>query len=123
MATHPRFCEKIRRGSRKGTFLIRHGQVQYSVLWDDERLPQWVPAVGIEKCGVINTDVLTRLATEVQKNISSKVNIRRRGGLRRGVQKVVGPNKGGTQGRTGSPDDPRTMHKPVEDEASKGAVA
>lgn len=117
MDTHPKFCEVIRRGSRSGTFLGSRGPAQYAILWDDEDFPKWVPAMGIDKTGRINHSVIMEFSSdiaELEKNISSKTKIRRRGGLKRGVTSVVGKTKG--QGRAGSPNDPRLAHKPVEDE-------
>lgn len=112
---HPKFCEEIKQGCRKGTFLARNGHVQYVIQWDGDPVPRWVPAVGIEKTGRINNALLTKLSEEVAKNVSSKTHLRRRGGLTKGKVSVVG--KTGTQGRAGTVDDPRLAHEPVKDEA------
>lgn len=103
---HPRFCERITRLARKGTYLSRKGSTHYSIKWDDEIDPRWVPAVGIKATGIIDERMLNGFVEAVSKNISSKTHLRRRGGLKKG-KKV---NKVG---------DVRTQHVPVKDESPK----
>lgn len=121
---HPRFCEIVLRGAREGTYLGRNGPVQYSVLWKDNKDPQWVPSACIERTGRINHTILQSIAEaamgDLEKNISSRVKTRRRGGLRKGPRYAVGSPGGSVrQGRAGQPGDPRNLHKPVEDEEDK----
>lgn len=146
---HPRFGEVIRLGAKEGTYLGRKGPVIYSILWKGSKHPEWTPAACIDRTGVINYGLLADLVhrkkspteslgnymetqrkegekkqQDVGKHISSRVNTRRRGGLKTGPRKTVG-TPGGTvmQGRAGSPDDPRLAHAPVEDEEPKKTVA
>lgn len=91
--SHPQFCEIVQRAARLGTYLARHGQVHYSILWNDEVEPRWVPAVGIRTTGQINHTLLNKLSEEISRNISSRVNIRRRGGLKKGKRTAVQAKK------------------------------
>lgn len=113
MNAHPRIGEYVTLGARRGTYLGRRGIALYVIKWDGEQHPRWVPSANIDRTGQVNHSILE----EVAQNISSNVGTRRRGGLRKGPRKAVGhPGGAVTQGRAGSPDDPRNLHTPVEDE-------